>query len=64
MIDYWEEEVQRIVTESRDSADIPERWNALCQELVIMGIDDLETRMTHRYEQALKRYQAEGYYTE
>jgi putative aldouronate transport system substrate-binding protein len=60
----WEEGLMEIVTQSQGGGDVEGNWRALCQELAEMGLNDVEAGMTVRFTDALKRYQAAGYFTD
>ena len=53
-----------IITQSVDDAAAEDAWKSLCTEMATLGLDTLEDSMTVRFADALKRYQAEGYFTD
>ena len=60
----WEEGALAIITQSPDDAAVESAWDKLVVELTTMGLDAMEDNMTVRFTDALKRYQAAGYFTD
>ena len=60
----WEEAALAIITQSPDDAAVESAWDKLVTELTSMGLDAMEDNMTVRFVDALKRYQAAGYFTD
>lgn len=60
--DAWNQSVWEIVTEAKDAVDVAEKWNALMDELSVLGIDELESDMTIKFFENLERYHAAGYF--
>ena len=60
----WEEGALAIITQSPDDAAVESAWDKLVVELTTMGLDSMEDNMTVRFVDALKRYQAAGYFTD
>ena len=60
----WEEGALAIITQSPDDAVVESAWDKLVVELTTMGLDSMEDNMTVRFADALKRYQAAGYFTD
>ena len=52
-----------MVTAPSDEA-VVQRWEALQQQVLQEGIDQVEAAMTQRYQEALARYQAAGFFLE
>ncbi len=64
ILDTWQAGVHSLILSSSDGDAAAEGWQSLQHELSNMGLDALETAMTERFAEALKRYHAAGYYTE
>jgi putative aldouronate transport system substrate-binding protein len=60
----WEEGALAIITQSTNDLDVEAAWDKLVVELTSMGLDAMEDNMTVRFVDALKRYQAAGYFTD
>ena len=60
----WEEGALAIITQSTNDLDVENAWDKLVSELTSMGLDSMEDNMTVRFVDALKRYQAAGYFTD
>ena len=59
----WLAAAQEMVTAPSDEA-VVQRWEALQQQVLQEGIDQVEAAMTQRYQEALARYQAAGFFLE
>ncbi len=59
----WLVAAQEMVTAPSDEA-VVQRWEAFQQQLIQEGIDQIEEAMTQRYQEALTRYQAAGFFLE
>ena len=59
----WLAAAQEMVTAPSDGA-VVQRWEALQQQVLQEGIGQVEAAMTQRYQEALARYQAAGFFLE